>query len=40
MKKREKLKTIEGKKKDRENEEIITDIDTDLLVMTVVYFFC
>ena len=30
---------MEGKKKDRENEERITDIDIDLLVVIMVYFF-
>ena len=36
---RKALKNIEGKRKDRENEERITNLDTNLLVVTMVYFF-
>ena len=36
---RKTFKNIEGKRKDRENEERITNLDTNLLVVTMVYFF-
>ena len=38
IKKREKLRK-HRRKKERENEEIITDVDIDLLVVTMVYYF-
>ena len=38
QKERKTKKAQKGKKKDRENKAIITEIDKDLLVVTVVYF--